>query len=322
MLVNGGIGAVLCGGLAICTFLFTTVVNGEKMKRIGLFVLTNLAIVLVLSFSARILGVDRVLMANGLNLGALLLFASLFGFGGAFISLALSKMMAKRSTGARVIETPQSEEEEWLLRTVARQAEKAGIGMPEVAIYEAPDMNAFATGMNRNHALVAVSRGLLSSMRRDEVEAVLAHEISHVANGDMVTMSLLQGIVNTFVIFLARVIGYAVDAALHRGNDSRGPGIGYYVTSFVAEMVLGVLASMIVMWFSRQREFRADTGSAGLVGSRKMVAALQRLQQAHTPSQLPNEMAAFGIANSGVKKLFMTHPPLEERIAALQQMGT
>lgn len=292
------------------------------MKRVGLFVLTNLAIVLVLSFSARILGVDRILTANGMNLGALLVFASLFGFGGAFISLALSKTMAKRSTGARVLETAQSEEERWLLQTVARQAQKAGIGMPEVAIYEAPDMNAFATGMNRNHALVAVSRGLLSSMHRDEVEAVLAHEISHVANGDMVTLSLIQGVVNTFVIFLARVVGYAVDAALRRGSDSRGPGIGYYLASFVAEIVLGVLASMIVMWFSRQREFRADAGSAGLVGSRKMVAALQRLQQAHTPSHLPNEMAAFGIANGGVKKLFMSHPPLEERIAALQRMGS
>jgi heat shock protein HtpX len=204
------------------------------MKRIGLFVLTNLAIVLVLSFSARILGVDRILTANGMNLGALLVFASLFGFGGAFISLALSKTMAKRSTGARVLETAQNEEESWLLQTVARQAQKAGIGMPEVAIYEAPDMNAFATGMNRNHALVAVSRGLLSSMHRDEVEAVLAHEISHVANGDMVTLSLIQGVVNTFVIFLARVVGYAVDAALRRGSDSRGPGIGYYLASFVA----------------------------------------------------------------------------------------
>jgi heat shock protein HtpX len=291
------------------------------MKRVGLFLMTNLAIVLVLSISARLLGVDRFLTANGLNLGALLVFASLFGFGGAFISLALSKTMAKRSTGARVIETARNEEEEWLLRVVARQADKAGIGMPEVAIYEAPDMNAFATGMNRNQALVAVSRGLMSGMSRDEVEAVLAHEISHVANGDMVTLSLIQGIVNTFVIFLARVIGYAVDAALRRGSDSHGPGIGYYLASIVAEMVLGVVATMIVMWFSRQREFRADAGAAGLVGSRKMVAALQRLQMAHTPSQLPNEMAAFGIANGGMTKLFMSHPPLEMRIAALQQMG-
>lgn len=289
------------------------------MKRIGLFLLTNLAIVLVLSFSARILGVDRILTANGLDLGALLLFASLFGFGGAFISLAISKWMAVRSTGAEVIIAPRNEHERWLMQTVERQAAAAGIGMPEVAIYQAPDMNAFATGMNRNNALVAVSSGLLTSMSRDEVEAVLAHEVSHVANGDMVTLTLIQGVVNTFVIFLARVIGYAVDAALRRGSDSHGPGIGYYLATIVAEVVLGVLASIIVMWFSRQREFRADAGGAALAGNAKMVAALQRLQQAHTPSSLPNEMAAFGIANGGMAKLFMSHPPLEERIAALQR---
>jgi heat shock protein HtpX len=289
------------------------------MKRIGLFLLTNLAIVLVLSFSARILGVDRILTANGLDLGALLLFASLFGFGGAFISLAISKWMAVRSTGAEVISAPRNEHERWLMQTVERQAAAAGIGMPEVAIYQAPDMNAFATGMNRNNALVAVSSGLLTSMSRDEVEAVLAHEVSHVANGDMVTLTLIQGVVNTFVIFLARVIGYAVDAALRRGSDSHGPGIGYYLATIVAEVVLGVLASIIVMWFSRQREFRADAGGAALAGNAKMVAALQRLQQAHTPSSLPNEMAAFGIANGGMAKLFMSHPPLEERIAALQR---
>ncbi len=289
------------------------------MKRIGLFLLTNLAIVLVLSFSARILGVDRILTANGLDLGALLLFASLFGFGGAFISLAISKWMAVRSTGAEVISAPRNEHERWLMQTVERQAAAAGIGMPEVAIYQAPDMNAFATGMNRNNALVAVSSGLLTSMSRDEVEAVLAHEVSHVANGDMVTLTLIQGVVNTFVIFLARVIGYAVDAALRRGSDSHGPGIGYYLATIVAEVVLGVLASIIVMWFSRQREFRADAGGAALAGNAKMVAALQRLQQAHIPSSLPNEMAAFGIANGGMAKLFMSHPPLEERIAALQR---
>lgn len=291
------------------------------MRRIGLFVLTNLAIMLVLSISARLLGVDRVLTANGLDLGALLVFAALFGFGGAFISLALSKTMARHSTGARVIEQPANTEERWLLDTVAKQAQQAGIGMPEVAIYEGQEMNAFATGMNRNNALVAVSRGLLVGMGRDEVEAVLAHEVSHVANGDMVTLTLIQGIVNTFVIFLARVVGYAVDAALRRGSDSHGPGIGYYVASFIAEMVLGVLATIIVMWFSRQREYRADAGAASLVGKSKMIAALQRLQQAHTPSQLPNEMAAFGIANTGAGKLFMSHPPLQERIAALQQAG-
>lgn len=291
------------------------------MKRIGLFLLTNLAIVLVLSFSARILGVDRILTANGLDLGALLVFASLFGFGGAFISLAISKWMAVRSTGAEVITSPRNEHERWLLQTVERQAVAAGIGMPEVAVYQAPDMNAFATGMNRNNALVAVSSGLLTGMSRDEVEAVLAHEVSHVANGDMVTLTLIQGVVNTFVIFLARVIGYAVDAALRRGSDSHGPGIGYYLATIVAEVVLGVLASIIVMWFSRQREFRADAGGAALAGNAKMIAALQRLQQAHTPSTLPNEMAAFGIANGGMAKLFMSHPPLEERIATLQRAG-
>ncbi len=291
------------------------------MKRIALFLMTNLAIVLVLSMSARILGVDRVLTANGLNLGALLGFASVFGFGGAFISLAISKWMALRSTGAQVITSPRNEEERWLLQTVEAQAQAAGIGMPEVAIYEAPDLNAFATGMNRNKALVAVSRGLLHNMQRDEVEAVLAHEVSHVANGDMVTLTLIQGIVNTFVIFLARIIGYAVDSALRKGSDSHGPGIGYYVATFVAEMVLGILASVIVMWFSRQREFRADAGGASLAGNGKMIAALQRLQQAHTPSTLPNEMAAFGIANGGMSKLFMSHPPLEERIAALKRAG-
>ncbi len=289
------------------------------MKRIGLFVVTNLAIVLVLSVTARILGLDRVLTANGLDFGALLVFASLFGFGGAFISLALSKTMARHSTGARVIERPGSAEEKWLYDTVARQAQQAGIGMPEVAIFEAAEMNAFATGMNRNNALVAVSRGLLTGMSQDEIEAVLAHEVSHVANGDMVTLTLIQGIVNTFVIFLARVVGFAVDAALRRGGDSHAPGIGYYIASIIAEMVLGVLASIIVMWFSRQREYRADAGAAEMVGSHKMVAALQRLQQAHTPSQLPSEMAAFGIANGGVSRLFMSHPPLQERIAALQQ---
>jgi heat shock protein HtpX len=288
------------------------------MKRIALFVMTNLAIVLVLSFTARILGIDRILTANGLNLGALLVFASLFGFGGAFISLAISKWMAVRSTGAQIIGQPSNEHERWLLQTVERQAREAGIGMPEVAIYNAPDMNAFATGMNRNNALVAVSTGLMTSMSRDEVEAVLAHEVSHVANGDMVTLTLIQGIVNTFVIFLARVIGYAVDSALRRGGDSHGPGIGYYVATIVAEMVLGILASVIVMWFSRQREFRADAGGASLAGSGKMIAALQRLQQGQVPSQLPNEMAAFGIANGGMAKLLMSHPPLEERIAALQ----
>ncbi|GAB6040365.1 protease HtpX [Endothiovibrio diazotrophicus] len=288
------------------------------MKRIVLFLATNLAILFVLSITARILGVDRFLTANGLNLPMLLGFAAVIGFGGSFISLAMSKWMAKMSTGARVIEQPRNATERWLVDTVARQAQAAGIGMPEVAIYDAPDMNAFATGMSRNEALVAVSTGLLHNMNEAEVEAVLAHEVTHVANGDMVTLTLIQGVVNTFVIFLARVIGYAVDSFLRRDNESSGPGIGYFVVSMIAEVVLGVLASVIVAWFSRQREFRADEGGARLAGSHKMVAALQRLQQAHMPSQLPSEMAAFGISGGGVARLFMSHPPLEERIAALQ----
>jgi heat shock protein HtpX len=260
------------------------------MKRIVLFLATNFAILIVLSISARLLGVDRFLTANGLNLSLLLGFAALIGFGGSFISLVRS------------------------------QAHRAGIGMPEVAVYDSPDMNAFATGMNRNNALVAVSTGLLHSMGRDEVEAVLAHEVSHVANGDMVTLTLIQGVVNTFVIFLARVIGYAVDSFLRRDGEHSGPGIGYFVSSIIAELVLGVLASTIVMWFSRRREFRADAGGAALAGRGKMVAALQRLQQAHIPSQLPNEMAAFGISDGrSLARLFMSHPPLEERIAALQR---
>lgn len=291
------------------------------MKRIVLFLVTNLAILFVLSISARILGVDRFLTANGLNLTLLLGFAALIGFGGSFISLAISKWMAKRSTGAQIITQPRSEAEQWLVDTVRHQARQAGIGMPEVAIYNAPDMNAFATGMSRNNALVAVSTGLLHGMGRDEVEAVLAHEVSHVANGDMVTLTLIQGVVNTFVIFLSRVIGYAVDSFLRRDGEQSGPGIGYWVASIVAELVLGVLASIIVMWFSRQREFRADSSSATLAGRNKMISALQRLQQAHVPSQLPNEMAAFGIADGrSLSRLFMSHPPLEERIAALQRL--
>lgn len=290
------------------------------MKRIVLFLATNFAILIVLSISARILGVDRFLTANGLNLNLLLGFAAVIGFGGSFISLAISKWMAKMSTGAQVITQPRTADEQWLVDTVRRQAQQAGIGMPEVAIYNAPDMNAFATGMSRNNALVAVSTGLLHSMGRDEVEAVLAHEVSHVANGDMVTLTLIQGVVNTFVIFLSRVIGYAVDSFLRRDGEQSGPGIGYWVSSIVAELVLGVLASIIVMWFSRQREFRADSGGAALAGRGKMIAALQRLQQAHVPSQLPNEMAAFGIADGrSLARLFMSHPPLEERIAALQR---
>jgi heat shock protein HtpX len=289
-------------------------------KRISLFLITNLAIVLVLSFTARLLGLDRFLTANGLNLGGLLMFAALFGFGGSFISLALSKWMAKRATGARVIENPSNPTERWLVETVRRHAQLAGIGMPEVAVYEAPEINAFATGMNRNSALVAVSTGLLQQMTPDEAEAVLGHEVTHVANGDMVTLALIQGVVNTFVIFLARVIGYLVDRVVLK-NDRDSLGIGYWVTSITAELVLGILASIIVMWFSRRREFRADAGGAQLAGRDRMVSALQRLKALHEPSTLPQAVQAFGISgkqSGGLARLFMSHPPLEERIAALQ----
>ncbi len=287
------------------------------MKRIGLFLLTNLAIMLVLSVVASLLGADRFLSQNGLNLGSLLVFSAVFGMGGSFISLAMSKWMAKRSTGAVVIEQPKSAAEAWLLATVERQARAAGIDMPEVAVYDAPEINAFATGMSRNSALVAVSTGLLRSMSQDETEAVLGHEIAHVANGDMVTLTLIQGVLNTFVIFLSKVIGYAVDSALKRSDDRSGPGIGYYVTSIVMQIVLGFAASIVVAWFSRRREFAADAGGAHYAGKRKMIAALQKLKAVHEPSTLPQSMLAFGIA-SEVKSLFMTHPPLEDRIARLQ----
>jgi heat shock protein HtpX len=291
------------------------------MKRIFLFLATNLAIVLVLSVTMRLLGVEPYLNEQGLNLQALLIFAFIMGMGGSFISLAISKWTAKMSVGAQVIETPANEAERWLLDTVRRQAQQAGIGMPEVAIYNSPDVNAFATGMNKNNALVAVSTGLLQSMSRDEAEAVLGHEVAHVANGDMVTLALIQGVVNTFVIFLSRVIGYLVDKVVFK--TERGNGPAFFVTMIIAEMVLGILASIIVMWFSRQREFRADRGGASLAGRQKMIAALQRLQQAH-PEPLPEKMAAFGISGhngGGIKRLFMTHPPLEERIAALKAEG-
>jgi len=288
------------------------------MKRIVLFLATNLAIVLVLSITMRLLGVEPYLNAQGLNLNSLLIFAAVMGFGGSFISLALSKWTAKMSVGAQVIETPGTSEEFWLVETVRHQAQAAGIGMPEVATYDSPEVNAFATGMNKNHALVAVSTGLLRNMSRDEAEAVLGHEISHVANGDMVTLALIQGVVNTFVMFLSRVIGHLVDRVVFK--TERGHGPAFFVTMIVAELVLGILASIIVMWFSRQREFRADRGGASLAGRQKMIAALQALQRAH-PAPLPDKMAAFGIAGGmggGLKRLFMTHPPLEERIAALQ----
>ena len=289
------------------------------MKRIFLFLATNLAIVLVLSVTMRILGVEPYLTANGLNLTSLLIFAAVMGMGGSFISLAISKWMAKRSVGAVVIENPRTPAEIWLVETVRRQAQQAGIGMPEVAVFDSPEVNAFATGMNKNNALVAVSTGLLQSMSKEEAEAVLGHEISHVANGDMVTLALIQGVVNTFVMFLSRVIGYVVDKLVFK--TERGTGPAFFVTMIIAEMVLGVLASIIVMWFSRQREFRADSGGATLAGRQNMINALQRLQQVHA-GPLPEKLAAFGIAGGGamdgIKRLFMTHPPLEERIAVLR----
>ena len=290
-------------------------------NRIVLFLITNLAVMLVLGVVLKILGVDRALedTGSGLNLGALLVYAAVIGFGGAFISLAISKWSAKRMTGAHVIEQPRNEAERWLVETVRRQAERAGIGMPEVAIYDAPDVNAFATGMNRNNALVAVSTGLLNSMTRDEAEAVLGHEISHVANGDMVTLTLIQGVVNTFVIFLSRIVGSIVDKVVFK--TERGHGPAFWITSIIAQLVLGILASMIVMWFSRRREFIADAGGASLAGREKMISALQRLKQAHEPSQLPDQIKAFGISGGqglGIKRLFMSHPPLDERIAALR----
>lgn len=288
------------------------------MKRILLFVLTNLAVMAVLLITTRILGVDRFLTANGLNMTALAGFSLVIGFGGAIISLLISKPMAKFSTGARVINQPQTADEAWIVQTVQKFADKAGIGMPEVAIFEGAP-NAFATGAFKNSALVAVSTGLLQNMTREEVEAVIGHEVAHVANGDMVTMTLIQGVMNTFVVFLSRVIGYAVDSFLRRGSDSNsGPGIGYMVTTIVMDIVLGFLAAIIVAWFSRQREFRADAGAAQLMGRKQpMINALARLGGL-TPGELPKTMQALGITG-GLGKLFSTHPPIEERIAALQQ---
>ncbi len=293
------------------------------MKRVFLFLATNIAIMVVLSITLRLFGFEGILDERGvdLNMNALVIFAGIFGMGGSFISLAISKWTAKRMTGAKVIESPANETERWLLDTVKRQAQKAGVGMPEVAIYNAPDPNAFATGMWRNNALVAVSSGLMQGMTRDEVEAVLAHEISHVANGDMVTLALIQGVVNTFVIVLSRVIGHFVDRVILK--NERGHGPGFWITAIVAELVLGILASIIVMWFSRQREFRADAGAARLAGPGKMVAALRRLQTSVGQPHLPDQLAAFAISGQisrGLKRLFMTHPPLEERIAALERL--
>ena len=291
------------------------------MKRLLLFLGTNVAVLVVLSIAMRVLGIESILAQNGtqLDLQALLIFSAVIGFSGSFISLAISKFAAKMQTGAKVITNPRNAAESWLLNTVQRQAQQAGIKTPEVAIYDSPDVNAFATGPTRNNALVAVSTGLLQGMQQSEVEAVLAHEVSHVANGDMVTMTLIQGVLNTFVIFLSRIIGFFVDRVLLR--NERGMGIGFFISSLVAQIVLGILASTIVMWFSRQREFRADAGAAKLSGRGNMVAALERLARIHQPQALPESLAAFGIAGGtpqGLKKLFMSHPPISERIAALK----
>ncbi len=290
------------------------------MKRIFLFILTNLAVMFVINITLRLLGVDRMLDASGnINFSNLMVMSLVIGFAGSIISLFMSKWSAKRMVGAQVIENPADPTERWLVDTVKRQALSAGIGMPEVAIYEAPDVNAFATGWNRNNALVAVSRGLLDNMSKDEAEAVLAHEISHVANGDMVTLTLIQGVVNTFVIFFSKIFGHFVDRVLLKNDGRNGPGIGAFVAEIAAQMVLGILASIIVMWFSRQREFRADAGGASLAGREKMIAALERLKMNHEQASLPKQMAASGISGgSAMGKLFMTHPPLDERIAALR----
>jgi len=288
------------------------------MKRIFLFIATNLAIMLVLGVSASLLGVNRYLGAGGLNLGALLGFAALMGFGGAFLSLWMSKPIAKWSTGARVIQQPSNATELWLMNTVAAQAQRAGIAMPEVAVYEGAP-NAFATGATKNASLVAVSTGLLQSMTHEEIEGVLAHEVAHIANGDMVTLTLIQGVVNTFVVFLARVVAYAVDSFLRRDEEHSGPGIAFTITSVVCDLLFGLVASIIVAWFSRQREFRADRGSARIMGTpRPMIAALRRLGGMEQ-GELPRNMAASGIAGGGMLSLFSTHPSCEERIAALQR---
>ena len=290
------------------------------MKRIFLFILTNLAVLFVINITLRLLGVDRWMdETGGINFSALLVLSAVIGFAGSLVSLAMSKWSAKRMVGAQVIENPFDPTERWLVDTVRKQAQMAGIGTPEVAIYDAPDVNAFATGWNRNDALVAVSTGLLHNMSRDEAEAVLAHEISHVANGDMVTLALIQGVVNTFVIFFSKLFGFFVDRVLLKNDGRNGPGMGAFAAEIVAQLVLGVLASTIVMWFSRQREFRADAGGANLAGRNKMIAALERLKINHEQAALPEKIAAFGISGGHkFSKLFMTHPPLEERIEALR----
>lgn len=288
-------------------------------NRIALFLATNLAVMLLAGLVMSLLGV------NSGQMSGLLVMAAIFGFGGSIISLLLSKTMAKRATGAQVIAQPRNEGEQWLLATVRRQAQAAGIGMPEVAVYDAPEINAFATGANRNNALVAVSTGLLRAMSRDQAEAVLGHEVSHVANGDMVTMALLQGVLNTFVIVLARVVGGVIDNTISGNREGRGPGFAYYLIVMALELVLGLFATMIAMWFSRRREFRADAGGASLAGREKMIAALERLDAGRQPGTLPAQVEAFGIAGGvgqGLKKLFLSHPPMRERIAALRSHGS
>lgn len=284
-------------------------------SRIALFTMTNLAVLALASVVMSLLGV------NSSQMSGLLVMAAIFGFGGSIISLLMSKWMAKRSTGAVVITEPRNATERWLLTTVERQAREAGIGMPEVAVYDGPEINAFATGANRNNALVAVSTGLLQNMSEDEAEAVLGHEIAHVANGDMITMALLQGVLNTFVIVLARVVGGIIDSALSGNREGGGRGFAYFIIVFALEMVFGLFATMIAMWFSRHREFRADAGGAHLAGRQKMIAALERLKLNHGQSTLPTQVAAFGIAGGigqGLRKMFLSHPPLDERIAALR----
>jgi len=290
------------------------------MKRIFYFLVTNLAIVLVLSITMRLLGVEPFLNANGLNLNSLLIFASMMGFGGAFISLAISKWSAKQMSGAITIENPKTPDEIWLINIVKKQSQAVGIQMPEVAIFNSPVVNAFATGMSRNSSLVAVSSGLLEMMTKDEAEAVIGHEISHIANGDMVTLTLIQGVVNTFVLFFSRVIGYTVDKVVFKTRQGTGPA--FFITMIISELLLGVLASIVVMWFSRQREYRADLGGGQLAGKQKMIAALQRLKAQYESSALPKSIAALGVSGEqgvGLKELFSTHPSLDDRIARLQQ---
>ena len=289
--------------------------------RIFLLIATNFAVIVVLGIAAQIFGLDKIMAQSGMGgqLTGLFIMSAVIGFVGSFISLAISKWMAKRTMGLQMIEQPSNETEQWLVDTVRRQAEQANIGMPEVAIFDTPEVNAFATGMRRNNALVAVSTGLLNAMTREEAEAVMAHEVSHVANGDMITMGLIQGVLNTFVIFLSRIVGILVDKVIFKSRSGFGPG--YYIVSIVAQIILGILASMIASWYSRRREFRADAGGAELAGREKMTAALERLKAQHEPQELPGQLAAFGISGgikAGLMKLLSTHPPLEDRIAALR----